>query len=297
MEGLSSQGVEVSYRPEISRGDLLKALAAYDGLVVRTKFNIDREIIDAAPQLKLIARAGAGMDNVDVEYAESKGIHCIHAGGANADAVGEHTIAMLLNIYTKMRQADAQVRAGIWNREANRGTEIKAKTICIVGYGHTGRAVAKKLKGFEMNILAYDKYITDFEEEGMKQANMNDIFEQADIITFHIPLTHETKGMVNMEYLNKFRKKIYILNLSRGEILVTPDLVGAMKAGKVIGCGLDVLENEKLDQLNTQQTTDYQYIMNHPNTIFSPHVGGWTHESYRNISDILLQKITRYIFS
>lgn len=290
--GLTALGFDVTYQPHATRNDLLHNITAYDGLVVRTKTRIDREVIERAAKLKFIARAGAGLDNIDEDAAAEKRINVFNAGEANADAVGEHTLGMLLSLFAKLNKADNEVRSGIWDREGNRGVELSGKTVGIVGYGNTGRAVAKKLRGFDVRILAYDKYVKGFGNKEVEECEMDELFKEVDVITFHVPLTNETKLMVNNDYLQRFEKDIYLLNLCRGEVVQTTDLVSAIKSGKVKGAALDVLENEKLDRMNDKEKEWMAYLTSSNRTVLSPHVAGWTIESYRKISAVLLKKIS-----
>lgn len=291
LEGLESRGFEVMYRPEASRCDLLKWMPEITGLVVRSKTAINSEVILASEKLKFIARAGAGLDNVDDSSAAQKGVVVFNAGEANADAVGEHTLAMMLSLITRLNKADAEVRQLKWDREGNRGIELKGKTVGIIGFGNTGKAVARKLAGFEVEVLAYDKYLTRYGDRWAKEASMEEVFEKADVVTFHVPLTPETKGLVNAGYIARFKKNIMLLNMCRGEILVMKDLVGEMETGKIIGAGLDVLENEQLNTMTNEEKKWFEYVAGSGRTVLSPHVAGWTVESYYKISDVLLKKI------
>lgn len=291
MEGLAREGFEVIYRPEGTRSDLLQLIPGMTGLVVRTKTPIDKEVIMAAPNLKFVARAGAGTDNVDEEAAALNHVAVFNAGEANSDAVGEHTLAMILSVFARLNKADAEVRLGVWDREGNRGEELSGKTVGIVGFGNTGKAVARKLAGFDVKVLAYDKYLVNYGNAYATEAQMKEIFEQADVVSFHIPLTLETRGMVNADYLGMFKKDIRLFNMCRGEIIVTKDLVQYMKNGKVLGVGLDVLENEKLNTMTNEEKQWFAYITGDSRTVLSPHVAGWTSESYYKISAVLLKKI------
>ncbi len=294
--GLRGLGFEVNDQPNATRDDLLNMINEYDGLVVRTKTNIDEGVLCKALKLKFIARAGSGVDNIDTVFCDKNGIKYFNAGEANADAVGEQTIGMLLCLLSNIVKADDEVRKLIWDREGNRGVELKGKTVGIIGYGNTGKAVAKKLSGFDVNVLAYDKYLKKYSDEFAKEATMNEIFEQADVISLHIPLTIETKYLVNENYLSKFKKNIFLLNLSRGEIINSDDLISSLKAGKVIGCGLDVLENEKLSTMNEKEIQNFKTLINSDQTVLTPHIGGWTSESYKKISTVLLHKIQAFKF-
>lgn len=275
--------------PLISRKETLEVLKNYTGIVIRTKFQIDKEVIDAGYNLKFIARAGAGMDNVDEEYARSKNIKCINAPEGNRDAVAEHVIAMLLSLLNNLRKADNEVRNGIWDREGNRGWELKGKTLAIIGYGNTGQMLARKLSGFEVKVIAYDKYKTGFSDEYAEEVSMEQVVKQADVLSFHIPLTFETKQLFNEEYLFHFRKPIIFLNASRGEVVNTKAVLNGIRNGKIIAAGLDVLEVEKFPALLEQEW--FHELKDCQNVILSPHVAGWTHESYRKISEVLAEKL------
>ena len=295
-DGLREFGFEVNYQPDATRNDLLNAISEYEGLVVRTKTNIDENVLCNAVKLKFIARAGSGVDNIDTDFCDKNGIIYFNAGEANADAVGEQTLGMMLSLFANIVKADDEVRNLIWDREGNRGIELKGKTVAIIGYGNTGKAVAKKLSGFEVKVLAYDKYLKKHSDAFAKEATMNEIFDQADVISFHIPLTDETKYLVDEKYLNQFRKNIFLLNLSRGKIVNLNHLVDALKNKKVVGCALDVLENEKLSTMNEKEKEIFNTLKNSSQTILTPHIGGWTSESYKKISTILLHKIQSFKF-
>lgn len=289
--GLLKLGYEINYKPNAARADLLTEIDKYEGLVVRTKTQIDKDVLCKAINLKFIARAGSGVDNIDTDYCDENGIKYFNAGEANADAVGEQTIGMMLCLFANIIKADDEVRKLIWDREGNRGVELNGKTIGIIGYGNTGKSVAKKLSGFDVKVLAYDKYLKNFADEFVSEATMDEIFEHADVISFHIPLTNETKFLANKEFLNKFRKNIFLLNLSRGKIVKLEDLMEAMKSGKILASALDVLENEKLSTMNEAEKNIFEYFKTSSQTVLTPHVGGWTSESYKKISTVLLQKI------
>ncbi|MEY3679299.1 MAG: hypothetical protein RI924_1440 [Bacteroidota bacterium] len=282
-------GYLVQDEPLFTREQTLAVIKDYQGIVIRTKFQVDRELIDAAPNLKFIARAGAGMDNVDEAYAQTKGIVCINAPEGNADAVGEHAIGMLLSLINKLRQADQQVRQGIWDREGNRGWELKGRKVGIIGYGHMGQAFAQKLLGFGVDVMAYDKYKTGFSDAYVREVSMEEIVKFSDVLSLHIPLTRETRQLVDHEYLFHFRKPIFFLNTSRGEIVNTQAILKAIAEGKIIGAGLDVLEVENFPALAEQNW--YAELAKNENVLLSPHVAGWTVESYRKISEVLAEKL------
>ncbi|QEK52791.1 phosphoglycerate dehydrogenase [Pedobacter aquae] len=282
-------GYEVDDLPLIKKSEVLEILHQYEGLAIRTKFRVDKEVIDAAPNLKFVARAGAGMDNIEVAYADEKNIQLINAPEGNSDAVGEHAIGMLLSLMNNLRKADIEIRNGKWDREGNRGYELKGKTVGIIGYGHMGQSFARKLKGFEIKVLAYDKYKTRFTDDFATEASMEEIVKYADVLSLHIPLTKETRQMVDEEYLRHFRRPIFFINLARGEIVNTQAVLHAIKEGKILGAGLDVLETEKFPALGEQNW--YTALSENPKVLLSPHVGGWTFDSYRKISEVLADKL------
>lgn len=288
---LQKAGYNVIYKPLSERNEILQLVHNIYGLVVRSKTPIDKELIDVATGLRFIARAGAGIDNIDCDYANTKNIMVFNAGEANADAVGEHTIGMLLSLFAKINKADAEVRELKWDREGNRGVELSGKTIGIIGYGNTGSAVAKKLRGFNMKILAYDKYLKNYGNEYVHECTLQEIFDATDIVTLHVPLTAETRQMVNEVFINSFNKPIYLLNLSRGEVIDTMHLIQAMQSNKVLGVALDVLENEKPASFNENEKTWMKYLTQSNKTVLTPHIAGWTKESYFKISEVLLRKV------
>jgi D-3-phosphoglycerate dehydrogenase len=274
-----------------SKGEIQEIIHNYQGIIIRSRFIIDKEFIDYASELKFIARAGSGLENIDVNYAESKNINCYNAGEGNRQAVAEHTLGMLLSLFNNLNKADQEVRNGKWEREENRGIELSGKTIGIIGYGNNGSAFAEVLKGFDITILAYDKYLT----EHPYQSTMESIFKQADIVSLHVPLTAETTYLVNNDFIHKFEKDFYLINTARGKCVNTKSLVLALEKGEIKGACLDVLEYEKTSFENLSQQgfmAEMQYLMDSPKTILSPHIAGWTRESNVKITEVLLKKIT-----
>ncbi|WGQ12497.1 2-hydroxyacid dehydrogenase [Pedobacter gandavensis] len=288
-----AMGYEVDDLPLYTRAQTLAAISNYQGIAVRTKFRIDQELMAAAPSLKFIARAGAGLDNIDVDYARSRNIELLNAPEGNMDAVGEHATGMLLSLMNNFRNADQEVRNGTWDREGNRGYELKGKTVGIIGYGFMGKSFAKKLAGFEVNVIAYDKYKTGFSDAYAKEVSMEEIVKHSDVLSLHIPLTSETRQMVDEEYFFHFRKPIFFINTARGEIVHTQAVLQAIQAGKILAAGLDVLEVEKFPAL--QQTPWFNDLKSAGKVILTPHVGGWTFESYRKISEVLADKLMAVI--
>lgn len=282
-------GYEVDDLPNISREETLEIIDHYSGIAIRTKFKIDKELIRAGSKLKFIARAGAGMDNIDLDAAAAQNITCINAPEGNRDAVGEHAIGMLLSIMNNLRKADIEVREGIWDREGNRGIELRDRTVAIIGYGFMGQSFARKLSGFGTQVIAYDKYKTGFSDEYAREVSMEQIVKHADVLSFHIPLTRETRQMVDDEYLFHFRKPIILLNTARGEIVNTAAVLRAIEAGKITGAGLDVLEVEKFPSL--EELEWFNKLRKNDKVILSPHVAGWSIESYKRISEVLAEKL------
>lgn len=293
-EQAAKLGYECTIEPLFTRAQALAVLADYDGLAIRTKFQVDQEVIDTGKNLSFIARAGAGMDNIDEPYARSKGIVCINAPEGNRDAVGEHAIGMLLSLMNNLRKADIEVRNQIWDREGNRGWELKGKTVGIIGYGFMGQSFAKKLAGFEVEVIAYDKYKTGFSDQYAREVSMEEIVKHSEVLSLHIPLTKETRGLVNDEYLFHFRKLNFFINTARGEIVNTTAVLNAIRENRLMGAALDVLETEKFPALAQQPW--YDDLRQSGQVLLTPHVGGWTFDSYRKISEVLAQKLKNLEF-
>ena len=290
---LSEAGFFCSYEPKLTFSELQKKIPDYNGLVIRSKFKIDSNFIKQAVNLKFIARAGAGMENIDTVYAESKGIKCLNSPEGNKDSVGEHAMGMLLTLMHKIKISDAEIRKGIWNRQ-NIGTEIQGKTIGIIGYGNMGSAFAQRLKGFSVNVIAYDKYKTDFSDDYVKEVNLESLFQETVILSVHVPLTEETQFMINDDFINHFKNPIYLINTARGKVVKTDDLVKNMKSEKIIGACLDVSEYEKTSFENIfagQNSPALQYLTNSDKVILTPHIAGSSKASYRKIADVLAEKI------
>ncbi len=289
---LRKHGHEVEYKLDLSTTSaLIKIINEYDALVVRSKFYISKEIVDVLPRGFIVARAGAGMDNIDEQYALEKGVRLINAPEGNRDAVAEHVIGLLITSYRNILKSDSEIRTRKWLREENRGIELKGKTIGIIGFGNTGSSLAKKLSGFEMRILAYDKYLSKIEHSGIEQVSLKVLKEESDIISMHVPLTSETCHMLNAEFFNSLRRKPFIINASRGKVIETSELVKAIKFGKILGAALDVLENEKFESYNTADNEWFADLLSSPRVIMTSHIAGWTQESYRRISEVLVQKL------
>ncbi|MGB7528764.1 NAD(P)-dependent oxidoreductase [Sphingobacterium cellulitidis] len=293
LQKLDKAGISYSYQPDFTREQAEEQIPNFDGLIIRSKFQVDKEFIDINPNLKMIGRAGAGMDNIDEAYAASKGIFLIPANEGNRDAVGEHMIGMLLSLMNNLNRGNREIREGQWNREENRGYELKGRTVALIGYGHNGQAMAKKLSGFDVNVIAYDKYKTGFSDQYATEVSMEEVVRRADVLSFHIPLTRETKGMVDDEYLFHFRKSIFFLMGARGGIVNVPAVIKKLDEGKIIGAAFDVLPVEKFPALGEQSW--YQNLIERDNVLLSPHVAGWTFESYFKLSDVLADKIIAFL--
>ena len=276
-----------------SKEEIKLKINDYDGFIIRSRFSIDKTFLDAATNLKFIGRVGAGLENIDCDYAESKGITLISAPEGNRNAVGEHSLAMLLSLFNKLNKADNEVRNGKWLREDNRGIELDGKTVGLIGYGNMGKAFAKKLRGFDVNVLCYD--IKDnVEDENATQVSLEKLQEEADVLSLHTPETPLTIGMVNQDFINNFKKPFWLINTSRGKSVVTSDLVNALKSGKIFGAGLDVLEYEKASFESLFSSTlpeAFQYLIEAQNVILSPHVAGWTIESKEKLAQTIVNKI------
>jgi len=291
---LTEIGIEVDYKPEIKREEVLKVVGNFEGIVVRSKLKLDKDFFKYATRLKYIARAGSGKDNIDTDEADLLGIKILNAPEGNRDAVAEHTMGMLLNLLNNIKVSDIQVRKRIWNREANRGTELGHKTVAIIGYGNTGRSFSKRLIGFGCKVLFYDINLMKTPEVGANEASLEMIFTEADILSLHIPLNDNNKHLVTETFINKFAKPFWFLNTSRGELVNTYDLIRALKSNKILGVGLDVFENEKLETYTEKEKNEFEELASLPNVIFSPHIAGWTHESYLKISEVLGSKIRKF---
>ncbi len=274
-----------------------KLISVADGIVVRSRFPMDANLLDAAPNLKFIARSGAGMENIDLEYCAKRNIQLFNAPEGNRNAVGEHALGMLLALMNHLVTADAEVRAGKWDREGNRGIELDGKIVGIIGYGNNGEAFAKKLRGFDVQILAYDKYKSNFGNEFVKESTLEELYANADVISFHIPQNEETLFWANDTFFESIHKPFFLLNLSRGKIVETKALLNAIENGKVLGAGLDVLEFEKASFENFfdgNMPEAFQQLLASKKVILSPHVGGWTNESYFKLSAVLADKIIQH---
>ncbi|OIV42308.1 2-hydroxyacid dehydrogenase [Flavobacterium johnsoniae] len=277
-----------------SKEEIEAKIQDYNGIVIRSRFKIDKTFLDKAVNLQFIARVGAGLESIDCDYAETKGIHLIAAPEGNRNAVAEHSLGVILSLFNNLNKADAEVKAGQWNRESNRGHELDGKTVGIIGYGNMGKAFAKKLRGFEVDVIFHD-ILENIGDENARQVSLSELQKKADVLSLHLPWTPQTDKMVNAAFINAFEKPFWIVNTSRGKNIVTADLVEAMKTKKVLGAGLDVLEYEKLSfetlfqDKNTPEA--FQYLLEAKNALLTPHIAGWTFESHERLAQVIVDKI------
>lgn len=278
---------------DASKEAIEKVIHEYDGIVIRSRFKIDKPFLDAAKKLKFIARVGAGLDSIDVAYAEKKGITLIAAPEGNKNAVGEHTLGMLLSLFNHLKRADTEVKSGVWNRESNRGVELDGKTVGIIGYGNMGKAFAKKLKGFQCTALCYD-IKEGVGNKNATQVSLQTLFDLCDVVSLHTPWTPQTDKMINTAFIERFKKPFWFLNTARGKSVVTEDLVKALKSGKILGAGLDVLEYEKSSfeaLFSSEMPKPLQELIAMDNVLLTPHIAGWTVESKEKLAQTIVEKI------
>ncbi len=303
IEKLEKAGYKCDYLPKIEAEKITTLLPDYNGLIIRSKIKLTKDILSKNRQLKFVARVGAGLESIDVEYAESIGINCINSPEGNRNAVGEQAVGMILNLFNNICKSHQEVKNGIWQREPNRGLELSGKTIGIIGYGNMGSTFAKRLQGFDVKIISYDKYKKNYTDGNTTEVAMSDIFEQTDILSIHTPLTSETKYLINSSFIDKFTKNIYLINTARGKIVNTADLVTKLKSGKIIGAALDVLEYENVsfeqisenkEQNSTEKinfSKDFTFLKNSLNVILTSHIAGLTKESNIKLSEVIADKI------
>lgn len=279
-----------------SKEEVEAKIANYHGIVIRSRFKIDKTFLDKATNLQFIARVGAGLESIDCDYAISKGVYLIAAPEGNRNAVGEHALGMLLSLFNKLNKADAEVRSGHWNREANRGHELDGKTVGIIGYGNMGKSFAKKLKGFDVEVLCYD-ILDNVGDENAKQVSLQELQQKADVLSLHTPWTPETDKMVNADLINGFQKPFWFINTARGNSVVTAHLTQALQSGKILGAGLDVLEYEKLSfehLFEGDKPEAFEYLLQADNVLLTPHIAGWTIESKEKLAQTIVDKIIAF---
>ncbi len=292
---LEDLGIIVDYQPNINTEALNEIIGKYEGLVVRSKVYIDQNFLRKATRLRFIARAGAGLDNIASKAVDERKITVLNAPEGNRDAVAEHVLGLILGLLNHLVRSHQQIGQLQWLREENRGHELGSRVVGLLGYGNMGKAVAQRLKCFGCKVIAHDKYLKDFSDENAEEVTLQTLWQETDILSIHIPLEEGNEHFINYDFIQNFQKSIYIINTSRGGILSLGDLCNAMKEKKVLGAGLDVLENEKLHTLSTKEREKIDFLAGHQDVILTPHIAGWSYESYHRINTVLVEKIKHYI--
>lgn len=298
INSLQDAGCTLLFGYQHSREDILAELPACDGVVVRSRLQIDRSFLAEAPKLTFVARIGVGTEHIDLAACRQEGVAVFTSPEGSRDTVGEHTVGMLLMLLNRLAIADREVRAGAWIREGNRGVELTGKTVGILGYGNMGTAFAKRLSGFGAEVMVYDKFKTDYGDEYARAVSLRELQAGSDIISLHIPYLPENHHFLDKAFIQACAKNIYVLNTARGTVLHTADLVAAMKTGKVLGAALDVLEYEEMSFSTLQPDRlpePFQYLRQSERTVLTPHIAGWSHEAKRGHARVLSEKILRHL--
>jgi len=293
---LEKIGFKNHFDLESSKSEVEKKISNYFGIIIRSRISIDKVFLDNCEKLKFIARIGSGTENIDVEHAKSKNIHVISTPEGNSNAVGEHALGMLLSLTNNITSSNDEIKNRIWERESNRGFELKGKTIGLIGYGHTGKSFARKLIGLGVKIIYHDLKNIEKDDDNV-QVTLGEIKEHSDIISLHVSMTEESKGLINTDFINSCKKPFWLINTSRGNCIITKDLVEGLKSGKILGAGLDVLEYEKksFEKLSISKNENLDYLVSSKNVIITPHIAGWTKESKIKLAEVAVKKIKKLI--
>jgi len=292
---LSKHNLYYEFNLNDSEEELLKIINQFEGLIVRNRLKINSEFLNKSKNLKFIGRYGSGMESIDLETANKLNIRCFNSAEGNANSVGEHCVGILLSLFHNIYNGANQVRKNVWQRESNRGIELEKKTIGIIGYGNTGQAFAKKLQGFNCQILSYDKYKQGFGDKYVTESNMESIYDNCDIISLHVPLSNETQHLINTKFIDKMKKPFYLLNTSRGSVISNKDLVKGLDNKQILGAALDVIENESFKFNSIHPDSNFTYLVNCKNVIITPHIAGLSKESNKKLSEVLINKILKLV--
>jgi D-3-phosphoglycerate dehydrogenase len=290
-------GIAPDYKPFIKRDEILQVIAQYEGLFIRSKMSLDTEFFEQAKKLKFIARAGAGMDKIDLKYIDGNKIVAFNSPEGNANALAEHALAMILGLMNSLYKSRKEISQNIWDREGNRGTELTGKKVGIIGLGHMGKAFAEKLLMLGCRVMAYDVNPSVFADTKVLPVLLDELIKEAEVISVHIPKTKDNISFIGEEFFKKISKPIWFINTARGEVVDTSALINALDRGLLRGVGLDVYENEKLSSMNPIQRKNFNYLLKQPNVMISPHVAGWTYESYEKINQVLVSKLEMWMQS